>query len=438
VSLSRGLLRVSPLRSLRRLRLVALLGGTTTLADCVVALRYALTGHQLIEGPALKAYEQAFAEIIGVRHAFSFATGRVGLFGLLRALAVGPGDAVVLQVPTHVVVANAIRYTGARPAYVDCDPRTYNIDLALAEASMPKDAKVLLLQHTFGVPVDLDAALALAERHRLALVEDCVHSLGSMYGGRPVGSFGRASFFSTEETKTITSTLGGMVVTDDPELAERIRSFQTQCRPPGRSTTIARLLKFVLYHVQTHPLVHRSVRGAYLTMGRRNPLPAATLPDELEGRRPPGYEERLSNAQAALALRQLRRLQANIHHRRSIAAIYRGGLEAAGAGVPLEPPGSEPVYVRYPVKVSDRSAAYRAALATMVVGDWFTSVLEESSSADVGGYEAGSCPRAEALSKTLINLPTHPGVQASDARATISALGAASCLLTDPTGPPSA
>src|SRR5207253_6120147 len=129
--------------------------------------RYRLGRRDLVQGPLIAEYEAAFAREVGVRDAVSFASGRVAFYGLLRALCVGPGDEVLLQVPTHVVVVNAIRYTGARPVFVDCSSDTYNIDLGLAERRLTPRAKVLLLQHTFGIPVDMDAALELARRRNV-------------------------------------------------------------------------------------------------------------------------------------------------------------------------------------------------------------------------------------------------------------------------------
>ena len=134
-------------------RCVALLSGTTTLADCLLALRYLANPRRLIQGSAIMEYEQAFARQIGVRYAYSFSAGRVGLYGLLRALGVGPGDEVLLQVPTHIVVANAIRYTGAQPVYIDCRLDNYNMDLEQAERRITRRTKVLVLQHTLGTAV---------------------------------------------------------------------------------------------------------------------------------------------------------------------------------------------------------------------------------------------------------------------------------------------
>src|SRR5438445_6707929 len=122
-------------------RCLALLGGTTRWSDCVQALRYWLTPARLVRGAKIGEYEEAFARAVGVKYAISFNSARVGLYGLLRALGVGEGAEVLLSVPTHIVVANAIRYTGARPVYVDCRLDDYKIDLGVAERRITPRAR---------------------------------------------------------------------------------------------------------------------------------------------------------------------------------------------------------------------------------------------------------------------------------------------------------
>src|SRR5436190_21336734 len=299
-------------RASRLLRRLALLGGTTQWSDCAEALRYLSRPAQLVQGAKIEEYEQAFARTVGVKHAISFNGARVGLYGLLRALGVGEGAEVLLSVPTHIVVANAIRYTGARPVYVDCRLEDYNIDLGDAERRITPRSRVLLLQHTFGVPVEMDTALAFARRHNLVVIEDCVHALGARYDGRQVGTFGHAAIFSTEETKTISTVSGGMVVTNDPDLASAVRAFQTACSWPRMRLAARYLLKFVVYYILTEPRVHRFARVAYEGMGRRNPLPVPTTLEERRGQRPRYYEQRLSNGQAAIGLCQLSNLERNL------------------------------------------------------------------------------------------------------------------------------
>ena len=396
-------------------RLIALLGGTTSAGDLATAMRHLLVPNALVDGPALSTFEAAFAERVGRRWGFGFLAGRVGLYGILQGLDIGPGDEVLLQVPTHVVVANAIRYVGARPAFVDCSLETFNLDLDAAEARVTPRTRAIVVQHTFGVPVDMDRVGAFAERHGIAVIEDCVHALGASYGGRPIGSFGQASFFSTEETKTISTTMGGMAVTDEPGLADRLRAFQASCSAPPASLVARYVLKLAAYHVLTEPHLHRATRAAYEGLGRRNPLPGPTVAAERAGRRPPGYARRLGNAQAVLGLRQLRRLDANVAHRRRIAEIYRSGLSDAGVAGPRAPDRAEPAFVRYPVWVADRDDAVARLRPRAVAGTWFNSVLGESSDPAAVGYERGSCPRAEAAARHLVNLPTHLRVSVDDA-----------------------
>jgi perosamine synthetase len=403
-------------------RRLATLGGTTTPADCLVALGYLADPRALIKGPAIASYEHAFAQQIGVRHAFSFSAGRVGLYALLQAMRIGPGDDVLLQVPTHMVVANAVRYTGARPVYVDCRLDTYGMDLDEAERLVTPRTKALLIQHTFGIPTDLDAALDLANRHGLEVIEDCVHALGAGYDGRQVGSFGRAAFFSTEETKTISTTMGGMAVTDDAELAASIEAFQASCSWPARSTTSRYLFELVLYHALTEPHLHRYVRELYELVGERNPLPGPTTNEEARGLKPRNYEQRLSNAQAALGLRQLRSLDANVAHRRAVADRYTSRLSELGIRPYEAPAKAQPALVRYPVRVRNRTATLRAVGPHAALGTWFTSVLQESLSPSYCDYVEGSCPEAESAARQLVNLPTNPRVTARDVEAITSAL----------------
>ncbi len=407
-------------------RRLALLGGTTTLADCAIAAAYLARPRQLVHGPAIDSYESAFARRLGMGHAISFCAARVGLFGVLRALEVGPGDDVILQVPTHVVVLNAIRYCGARPVFVDCRRDTFNLDLDRAESAITPRTKAIVLQHTFGIPADPEQALALTDRHGIALIEDCVHAQGATHRGRPIGSFGRAAIFSTEETKIASTVMGGMVVTDDPTLAAQVRAFQATCAAPSPWLTARYLFKLISYHVMTEPHVHRFTRDVYEGFGRRSPLPRPTVNEELRGSKPRDYAQRFSNGQAAVGLQQLRQLEANVRHRRQLADVYRDALLQYGIPSLTVPPDSAPAYVRYPVWVEDRDAVLRATARYAVLGTWFTSVLEEAVSPETLGYVPGSCPIAEKTVKHLINLPTHQRVTPRDAQTLVEVIASAS------------
>ena len=395
-------------------RRLAQLGGTTTRGDAARALALATRRRGLIDGPALERYEAELARGTGAAHGVSFAAGRIALFGILRGLGIGAGDEVVVPLPTHVVVTNAVRYTGATPVYADCRLTDFNVDPdRVADAIGPR-TRAVLVQHTFGIPADLERLLELAGAAGVPLVEDCVHALGATWRGRPVGGIGAAGFFSTEETKVISTTMGGAAVTTDDALADHLRRFERECPPPSAWLTRRRLAKLAVYHVLTEPRAHVLARPAYELFGGRNPLPVPTTPEELAGERPPEYEQRLSAAQAEIALRQLARLGENLAHRRAMAAEYRAALEPLGFAPPEVARDVEPAWVRYPVRVADREAAIRALRPLVVPGTWFTSVQEEAVRATINGYATGSCPTAERAARELINLPTHGRVTRDD------------------------
>ena len=234
------------------------------------------TGWISSEGPYIKQFEEEFAARVGRKYGVAVSNGSVALDATVMALGLGSGDEVILPTFTIISCAAAIVRAGAVPVVVDCDPDTWNIDVAQIEARITPRTKAIMVVHIFGLPVDMDPLLVLARKHGLKVIEDAAEMHGQTYKGKPCGSFGDISTFSFYPNKHITTGEGGMIVTDDLALAERCRSLRNLCFKPEQR------------------FVH----------------------DEL------GWNFRMTNLQAALGVAQLERLDEFVGIKRRMGARY--------------------------------------------------------------------------------------------------------------------
>jgi perosamine synthetase len=181
-------------------------------------------------GPQMEQFESAMATYIGVPHAVAVSSGTAGLHLALIAHGIGPGDEVIVPSFTFIAVANAVRYTGAHPAFADIDPASLNLSPHSVEAAVTPRTRALIAVHTFGCPADMPALLDLARRHNLIVIEDACEAIGAELEGRRVGSFGHAAVFAFYPNKQITTGEGGVVVTRDAATAHRIRALRNHGR----------------------------------------------------------------------------------------------------------------------------------------------------------------------------------------------------------------
>jgi perosamine synthetase len=249
-----------------------------------------LRSPRLSLGPKLEEFEHALAEYVGVEHAVGVSSGTAGLHLALIALGVGPGDEVIVPSFTFIAVANAVRYVGAVPVFVDIDGASLNVDPARVEAAITPRTRALIAVHTFGRPAEMGALLEIAQRYGLKLIEDACEALGAEIGGRRVGTFGDAAVFAFYPNKQITTGEGGMVVTQDAAVARRVHALRNH----GRSG------EAWLEHAEL------------------------------------GYNYRLSEIQCALGLVQLGRIEEILAAREAVARRYRA-LLAGSARLQLPP-----------------------------------------------------------------------------------------------------
>ena len=330
-----------------------------------------LDSGRLVAGPRVHAFEEAFAEYLGVRHAVATSSGTTALQVALEALGIGAGDQVITTPFTFVATSNAILHAGARPVFVDVDPATYTLDPNQVEDAVRRErVRAILCVHLYGLPAALEALEAIAARHGVLLIEDAAQAHGAAAGTRKAGAVGAAAIFSFYPSKNMTTGEGGMLVTGDEGVAYR--------------------------------------SGVLVNVGQNGS-------DEYLYERI-GYNYRMTEIAAALGLGQLERLDDHNAARRRNAAALNGAL----AGLdwllpPVEPAGFHHVYNQYTVRVlSDRGALARYLNAQGIGTRVYYPYLIPLSPAYRHLGFSGQYPQAEMLTRQVLSLPVHPGLSTDD------------------------
>jgi len=367
-------------------------------------------------------FQTAFADWLGAPRAFAFWKGRVAMYAILKALGVGEGDEVILPGYTCVMDVNPVAYLGATSVFVDIEPVTYNMDVSLLDQAVTPRTKVIVAQHTYGYPCEMDAILAVADRHGLPVVEDCCLALGSTYKGRRCGTFGLAAYWSFQWNKPFTTGIGGMVTTRDADLGERIASLcEAECVRPPTAAALMLSLQRLVYRTTIFPKTTAFATAAFRWLTRKGAVVGSSATYEFVPEMPPDFFTRMSRGQARAGLRQLRKVDRNIAHRREMKHVYDTLLREAGWEVPAIPEYMDPVLVRYPVRVADKARAVQEAAKHLVeLGTWFECPLHPiETPMEQYGYREGMCPVAEQACREVVNLPTHGRAGRATARRSV-------------------
>jgi dTDP-4-amino-4,6-dideoxygalactose transaminase len=351
-------------------------------------------------GPLTARFEQEFAAATGARHALAFSSCTGALHAVPLALGLGAGDEVIVPGLTWPATSNMIVACGARPVFADIDRVTWNLDpAAVAEALTPR-TKMVIPVHFAGQPADLDALRAVlrqAGREDVMILEDAAHAAGASYKGRPIGACTAngtvAACFSFHPIKNMTTGEGGMVTTDDDELAARIK-----------------LWKF-----------HGVQRDAWKAYSASEKAPA-TYDVVL-----PGFKYNLTDIQSALGVHQLRKLPRFNARRGEIAAFYNrelAGLAAAGLGLP----GTAPYDQVHPwhlfTVLAPRRAPFMDRLKELGIGTGlhFEAVHLHTYYRERFGYRPGMLPVAEEVCSRIVSLPLFPAMTDGDAADVVEAV----------------
>jgi perosamine synthetase len=332
------------------------------------------TGWISSEGPFVAEFEKQFAARVGRKHGVAVANGTAALDVAVTVLDIGPGDAVVLPAFTIISCISQLIRAGAMPILIDSDPLTWNMDAEQARSRVEAElkagtrVKAIMAVHIYGLPVDLDPLIDLANRYGLKVIEDAAEAIGQTYKGKPCGSFGDLSVFSFYPNKHVTTGEGGMIVTDDARLAERCRSLRNLCFQPKKR------------------FVHEEL----------------------------GWNYRMTNLQAALGLAQLERLDQSVARKRRMGSLYTDLLrDVEGLQLPLDSmPFADNVYwvygvvLKHAVTFDAEEAMKRLGAEGVGTRPFFWPMHEQPVFEKMGLFTGESYPVAERLARRGFYLPS--------------------------------
>jgi perosamine synthetase len=343
----------------------------------IQAVTDVLRSPNLSLGPKLPEFEQAFAKYIGIKRAVAVNSGTSALYLCLLSLGIGPGDPLrprseaseVITTPfTFIATSNVVIMTGAKPVFVDIDPVSMNIDANLIERKITKKTKAIMPVEVFGNPAGFDKICKIADKHNLLVLEDSCEALGSSLNGQKAGTFGKMSTFAFYPNKQITTGEGGMVLTNDDDLADMCVSLRNQ----GRGKT-----------------------GGWLSHERL------------------GYNYRLSDINCVLGLVQLSRIEEISRKRKQVAKWYQEALAGDDRFiVPAEPAGCDINWFVFVIRLADRFSRQNReqVLQTMrdagiQVSNYFTPVHLQKFMVERFGFKPGDFPVTESIADRTIALP---------------------------------
>jgi len=345
------------------------------------------------------------------RQVFPFIKGRVALYAILRAAGIGPGDEVLVPGFTCYVVPAAVGYTGAKPLFYDIEPATYNGDPHQAAALITPATRAVIVQHTFGMPMDLGALPEICKQRKVILVEDCAHAMGAETPAGPVGTLGDAAFSSLQWSKLATTGLGGLAHVSNARLESKLSEvFRDEIREPGALKSYKLAILSSLYNRFFRPSWYWRIRGVYHWLSERNVLYGSSTSSEFtEPNMPANYRERFGAPRAGQLRRVLAELPLQLDHRKRIAGIYSDWCREKGLFMQKTPPGCRSAHLRFPLLVERRDELLAAAQAERIeIGDWMNAPLHPQEATErTFGYKRGMCSIAEAVAARVINLPTH-------------------------------
>lgn len=376
---------------------------------------------------AIRELENEFKQYLGVKYAYSFNSGRSSLFAILKSLDLPEDSEILIQAFTCNAVPNPILWAGFKPVYIDCNKDDFNINPGDLESKITARTRVVVVQHTFGMPANMDVIRGICGAYNLILIEDCAHSLGAEFNGEKIGAHNRVAFFSFSRDKIISSVYGGMATTNDENIAKKLEKLQKDFGYPNNFWIFQQILHPILLHYLILPVYNLFNLGKiFLVLSQWiHLLSKAVSFKEKRGQIPDYFPKALPNGLAIIALNQFKKIEKFNDHRQKIADYYYNNLRNAGFILPEKFSNRKSVFLRFAVRHKDaHEIIYNAwHKQNILLGDWYTTPIAPfDTKLEEVKYISGSCINAERLAKETLNLPTHINISLIDAERIIKFL----------------
>ncbi|MEU7277240.1 DegT/DnrJ/EryC1/StrS family aminotransferase [Streptomyces sp. NPDC045431] len=347
------------------------------------AVRVLRTG-RVVQGPEVAAFEEEFSELVEGRHCVAVNSGTSALHLLLMAMNIGPGDEVIVPSFSFAASANAVRLVGADVVFADIERDSFNLDPAAVEAAITPRTAAIMPVHIYGNPAAMDKIMAIADKHKLAVVEDACQAHAAALNGTPVGAFGTGGTFSFYPTKNMHSLEGGMVSTADAEIARTLRLLRNQGMEQRYANEIV------------------------------------------------GANMRMTDVNAAIGRVQLGKLNGWTEQRIANAAYLSGHITAANVVTPVVAEGARHIYHQYTIRVTGGEGARDAAMAKLTEAGVGNAVyyptpihrLKPYWEPDQKAGRTWDLPETEKAAAEVVSLPVHPSLTQNDLERIVTAVNA--------------
>lgn len=388
-----------------------------TKADFYIALGFLLLPWKWLSirnGCYVKLAEKALKEYFDIKNAFVFDSGRSALQHALTSLNIKHGDKVLVQAYTCIVVINAIKNAGGIPVYIDiADDFNMNYEDLANKANC---AKILIIQHTFGAPADMEKILKIASKYNLRTIEDCAHSMGAKYNGILTGTIADIGMLSFGSDKVISCVRGGALITNNSELATEIKNIQDNLPKPTLIRTLQHVAHIPIFTI-SKPLYGIFIGKIIFVIAKKlNIINRIIYPQEKRCMIMDEYPARLANSLAKVLCSQINNIDKVNIHRKKIAQLYR--QQITNDLVKHPPHSDSSIFLRYTIltKYPKKLHVYMKK-HNVILGNWYDSVVAPIDiNTSCINYIKGTCPNAEKMTLQSVNLPTNRFVGIKEAQ----------------------